>query len=412
MAVASLDPFWVLLQFGSKQVLCSRSTGEAIVVNGHKSVVDGGPFTLQKFEGEYVLIARDGDDDDKSIHFVEGFAHIRLEFAPRDGYDSPQERVVYLQGDTVPMWADAARQRYEPVAFILPAGEHGNFKAEWYWSDLGINCGAQPWRLWLSLPWLTDYLYGAGAKQTYRQIDVWRTNCKKVGLDDGHIKDSCNSKKRKAAVAMDRPQEEASAMFGIEAAPEYACTVPAFLAILIKSATTEPRANDSDASRTRDIRASQRAKAVLLTALSCCASDCDIEVDVGGTPVTLASHLQVSLDEDKLNSLRLNPRTVSHAYRLLAGNHRFVVVSFDSACEIMYCNRFSCIQCVLSGRLHVSKDLHQHREGRRRNATRPVPSRLGFQRHDSWHYKTINNEGSTHLACFGAQPDWRPLGND
>jgi hypothetical protein len=125
----------------------------------------------------------------------------------------------------------------------LPKTGGKAFKGEFYWQRLASLCGAKPWSLRLSLPWVHDFIFGAESgrnKKLWKLVPKWRSMLQKMGLDKEHLRDSLTAKKwglkRKH---MGDPEEGHAALSqGIsrtechEATPEFAITVPAAIALL------------------------------------------------------------------------------------------------------------------------------------------------------------------------------------
>jgi len=228
---------WTFWDFETEQYLSYGPTGEYLRLYGAQpSDVPGGPFaSLHEHNGEPVLLGRDGDDAHRSIARPQEHQKMKVVRVEREGFASPQERVLYSGEQVAESWMEDACDRYTPKALevSVPSGDgYAKFKAEFYWLSIGRTCGAQPWKLWMSLPWLMDSLANDGCG-VFRRIVSWRSFLGAHEWPTTLIWDSSRSFKRKAEAMEDVPSSAALSQAD-KSTPDFCIAIPGLLLLLLK----------------------------------------------------------------------------------------------------------------------------------------------------------------------------------
>ena len=170
---------WRLWDFGSLQYVSSASTGEVLCAYGPNAKIQGGPFShIQAYQGEPVLLGRNGSDEDRSIIFLRRSATIQLSTKAPEGSTDVRETVIVHGADgKMETWSTEARSHYEAQYLELPCG-NTKMKLECYWLLLGKDQCNAPLRLYISLPWVMIFekeavlcqLQGSnGGRESWRQ---------------------------------------------------------------------------------------------------------------------------------------------------------------------------------------------------------------------------------------------------
>ena len=146
---------WRLWDFGSLQYVSSASTGEVLCAYGPNAKIQGGPFShIQAYQGEPVLLGRNGSDEDRKIIFLRRSATIQLSTKAPEGSTDVRETVIVHGADgKTETWSTVARSHYESQYLELPCGNR-KMKVECYWLLLGKDQCNAPLRLYISLAWV------------------------------------------------------------------------------------------------------------------------------------------------------------------------------------------------------------------------------------------------------------------
>ena len=91
---------WRLWDFGSLQYVSSASTGEVLCAYGPNAKIQGGPFShIQAYQGEPVLLGRNGSDEDRKIIFLRRSATIQLSTKAPEGSTDVRGTVIVHGAD-------------------------------------------------------------------------------------------------------------------------------------------------------------------------------------------------------------------------------------------------------------------------------------------------------------------------
>ena len=261
------------------QYVVHKETGETLCIYGPDEVVKGGPFSVEVFEGATVLIAREGLDEEKALHFLAEVWSIT--FSEASVVDMPEgaevQRTARLANGEE-MAEDAARKRKDDVALTLQT-ECGRFRSEFYWRMIGIPAGRRSWRLWVSIPWVVHFLFGSNGASRQRIWAIakrWGKFLEGEGWDASHIRDSglATSRKRK------RDEEEGGQGLQRPASDEWTITIPALLKVLLKISST-PRWQGKQCGDAGGQAVALRARGLCASLIAEFLKGRGLEVDVG-----------------------------------------------------------------------------------------------------------------------------------
>ena len=220
---------WRLYDFVGEQFVCYVPTGELQQVHGPRAVVPGGPWgQVLVHENRPVLLGAQGTDSDRALCLIGDHVKTRLVMKERDGFETPQ-KCIRTRGQT-DRWEDVSRVEYSPKVYEFPVSAETSFKAEYFMHDVGITVGVQPVTLWVSLPWVMEFLFGKGHDVALR-AKGWREQLESEGFDGGHIRDSVRALKCQAKF---KHQPGLSYMVAASAEQEYSISIPGLVLILVR----------------------------------------------------------------------------------------------------------------------------------------------------------------------------------
>ena len=222
---------WRLYDFAAEQFVCYLPTGELQQVHGPRAVVSGGPWAqVLVHENRPVLLGAQGTDTDRALCLIGDHMKTSLVMKARDGFETPQKCVqVCGQRDR---WEETCRLEYTPKVYDFATDCETSFKAEYFVHDVSIVVGDFPVILWVSLPWVFQFLFGKDYDVAKRGKS-WREYLDSEGFNGAHIRDSVRSLKRQASLK----EEAFSHDVATRAEQEFSISVPGLVLLLLKTTT-------------------------------------------------------------------------------------------------------------------------------------------------------------------------------
>ena len=103
----------------------------------------------------------------------------KLVMKDRDGFETPQ-KCLRVRGQ-VDRWEDVCRLEYSPKVYDVKTDSANSFKAEYFIHDVGIVVGDAPITVWVSLPWVFEFLFGKEYNVAMR-AKSWREYLESEGV--------------------------------------------------------------------------------------------------------------------------------------------------------------------------------------------------------------------------------------
>lgn len=184
-------------------------------VHGPGAVVDDGPFKLtvdDLWPDRGILVGVEGDDDTRSLHFVDDLSKKSLCGDEPDG-----ETLVYKvrpksdAGDQEQLLADLQVAKESRALHVQLSGAKA-FMAEFVWYEAPTVIDDMPVSLWLSVAWLVEYLWpqddSKRGHRGSRVVEHLRDRLEAVGFSPDHCIRSRLTRKRLHDAAQDGELDE------------------------------------------------------------------------------------------------------------------------------------------------------------------------------------------------------------